>query len=55
MMQQIGDELEAATHAITQLPFGATKIRVLDLCMAPGGYTATALKYNDNAEAFGSE
>lgn len=28
-------------------------IKILDLCMAPGGYTASALKYNPTATAFG--
>lgn len=55
MMKEIGEELELATHALTALPFRAENIRILDLCMAPGGYTACALKYNAEAQAFGSE
>ncbi|KAG9228008.1 hypothetical protein BJ875DRAFT_413373 [Amylocarpus encephaloides] len=53
MMQQIGDELQESTHAISQLSYCAKDIKILDLCMAPGGYTASALKYNPGATAFG--
>lgn len=44
MMCQIGDEMQKKTECIrlkTPKPQ-----QVLDLCMAPGGYTKSALKYN---------
>ena len=53
MMQQIGDELEDQTQALSQISDGTEKVKILDLCMAPGGYTASALKYNPGATAFG--
>jgi 23S rRNA U2552 (ribose-2'-O)-methylase RlmE/FtsJ len=53
MMKQIGDELEDSTHALSQLSHGAEDVKILDLCMAPGGYTFSALKYNPGATAFG--
>ena len=53
MMQEIGDEMEQSTHAFTQSCGFAEGIAILDLCMAPGGYTASALKYNPGAAAFG--
>lgn len=53
MMQQIGDELQESTHALNLPPDRANDIKILDLCMAPGGYTACALKYNPGATAFG--
>lgn len=49
-MQQIGDEMQAAT-GVLEIP--GTSPKVLDLCMAPGGYTATALKYNPRAHVSG--
>lgn len=52
MMQSIGDELEASTGALTSVLRG-DNVQVLDLCMAPGGFTASALKYYPQAEAFG--
>src|SRR5450432_2126904 len=53
MMQGIGDELQARTNALTQTPEYGEDIKILDLCMAPGGYTASALKYNPTAIACG--
>ncbi|KAL2040578.1 hypothetical protein N7G274_006557 [Stereocaulon virgatum] len=43
MMQRIGTEMQDATGVLT-IPHPSPK--VLDLCMAPGGYTSSALKYN---------
>jgi 23S rRNA U2552 (ribose-2'-O)-methylase RlmE/FtsJ len=45
-MKRIADELQAATAALS-LP--SEQPDVLDLCMAPGGYTASVLKYNPRA------
>lgn len=52
-MQEIGDELEEQTHALSQVSDGTQEVKILDLCMAPGGYSASALKYNPGATAFG--
>lgn len=49
-MLQIGDELHDATGA---LALSGTSPQVLDLCMAPGGYTASALKYSPHAHVSG--
>ena len=49
-MQQIGNEMQECTHVLSQPP---GDMKILDLCMAPGGYTASALKYNPGASAFG--
>lgn len=51
-MQGIGDELQASTNALTAIS-GGGEVNILDLCMAPGGYTASALKYNPTATACG--
>ena len=50
MMRGIGDELHDATGA---LRIQGTSPEVLDLCMAPGGYTASALKFNPHARVSG--
>ncbi len=50
MMQQIGDELQDATGALT---INTEQPEVLDLCMAPGGYALSALKYNTLAHVSG--
>lgn len=47
-MQEIGDEMQAATQALS-LGANNRETRVLDLCMAPGGYSRSILKYNPNA------
>ncbi|KAL9615934.1 MAG: hypothetical protein Q9160_009134 [Pyrenula sp. 1 TL-2023] len=51
MMQQIGDEMQAATQALSLSALAPNNrdIRVLDLCMAPGGYSKAILKYNPDA------
>ena len=53
MMQRIGDELQQATSALTPQLNPRERLRVLDLCMAPGGYSASALKYNRKAVLHG--
>jgi len=53
MMQEIGDEMQAVTGAFYQNNRSEDDVGILDLCMAPGGYTASALKYNPTAKAVG--
>lgn len=47
MMKKIGKEMNNATGA---LKFNSSS-SILDLCMAPGGFLATALNLNPNAQA----
>lgn len=53
MMVKIGDELQASTGTLRQTSSSAKAVKILDLCMAPGRYTASALKYNPAATAYG--
>ena len=53
MMQGIGDELQASTNALSVTSECGEVVKILDLCMAPGGYTASALKYSPEAIACG--
>jgi 23S rRNA U2552 (ribose-2'-O)-methylase RlmE/FtsJ len=53
MMKLIGDEMQDTTRALSQPYNCLDDMNILDLCMAPGGYTASALKYNPGARAFG--
>lgn len=49
-MRQIGDEIQATTGVLalkTESP------NVLNLCMAPGSYTASILKFNPHAHVSG--
>ena len=43
----IGDEIDAKSGGTLTLP--RSNARVLDLCMAPGGFTASVLKYSPHA------
>ncbi|GBF62891.1 hypothetical protein TMEN_5482 [Trichophyton mentagrophytes] len=52
MMRRIGDQLQATKHIIPR-PGEASKLNVLDICMAPGGYSATVLKHNGFARIYG--
>ncbi|PQE29865.1 hypothetical protein CJF32_00000537 [Rutstroemia sp. NJR-2017a WRK4] len=52
-MQEIGDEMQEATGALSQNNRTSEDFNILDLCMAPGGYTASALKYNSTAKSVG--
>lgn len=47
IMRKIGDEMDAASRGALSLP--RSNARVLDLCMAPGGYTAAVLKHSPHA------
>ena len=49
-MQRIGDEIQATTHALS---LSEPDAQVLDICMAPGGYSASALKYSPHARVSG--
>lgn len=51
MMCRIGDEMDAASRGALSLP--PSNARVLDLCMAPGGYAASALKHSPHASVRG--
>lgn len=53
MMREIGDEMQKMTGALLVNNRQGSEVKVLDLCMAPGGYTASALKYNPAAQAIG--
>lgn len=46
LMRKIGDEMQRETRALNLQQPGA---EVLDLCMAPGGYTASVCKYSPQA------
>lgn len=50
MMMQIGDEMQESSRC---LALQSPAPRVLDICMAPGGYTASVLKYNPSAQILG--
>ncbi|OBT82337.1 hypothetical protein VE02_08804 [Pseudogymnoascus sp. 03VT05] len=53
MMQEIGEEMQSCTRCLSLQSNPEGNKDILDICMAPGGYTASALKYNPNATAFG--
>lgn len=53
MMKEIGDEMQGRTHCLGPPSNCEGGMNILDICMAPGGYTASALKYNPGAPAFG--
>jgi 23S rRNA U2552 (ribose-2'-O)-methylase RlmE/FtsJ len=53
MMCQIGEELHAVTSALQSASAFDRRPNVLDLCMAPGGFTASVLKVNHDARVCG--
>ncbi|KAK1974206.1 hypothetical protein LZ30DRAFT_775460 [Colletotrichum cereale] len=53
MMQKIGQEIHLATNAFLIQKDGSSQPKVLDMCMAPGGYLETVLKMNPKARAVG--
>lgn len=52
MMLTIGSELQASKHIIPDRT-EIEELEVLDICMAPGGYSASALRYNERAKVYG--
>lgn len=50
---KIGNKLQAVTGAFTPPVDSPPTIRALNLCMAPGGYTATILRVNPSASVKG--
>lgn len=50
LMQRIGAEMHAVTGALRIL---SHEPRIMDLCMAPGGYTASAMNVNPGATILG--
>jgi 23S rRNA U2552 (ribose-2'-O)-methylase RlmE/FtsJ len=52
MMTRIGDELQAKESIILG-PCKTIHLQALDICLAPGGYSATVLKYNRYAKVCG--
>ncbi|KAK2005262.1 hypothetical protein LZ32DRAFT_546434, partial [Colletotrichum eremochloae] len=53
MMQKIGLEIHRNTNAFRIQKDGLSQPKVLDMCMAPGGYLETALKVNPKARVVG--
>jgi 23S rRNA U2552 (ribose-2'-O)-methylase RlmE/FtsJ len=53
MTKQIAEEMQAKTSALTPGDLGIQPFQVLDLCMAPGGFTWGTLEYNPDAIAYG--
>ncbi|XXH01841.1 hypothetical protein Hte_008203 [Hypoxylon texense] len=51
LMKKIGEELHQVTKAFEIRQNKSTQPRILDMCMAPGGFLATALGKNPNAWA----
>ena len=52
-MLEIGNEMQAQTGAVGLNNRSEDGLAILDLCMAPGGYSASALKCNPTAKAIG--
>jgi hypothetical protein len=53
MMCKLGSELQQDTQALTPRLTRAEPLQVLDICMAPGGYTASVLAITPGAKACG--
>lgn len=49
MFKDIGVELQNLTGALFPPATSSRPVRVFDLCMAPGGYSASASRYNPGA------
>ncbi|RDW66228.1 hypothetical protein BP6252_09863 [Coleophoma cylindrospora] len=53
IMMDIGEEIQAFANIYLPQAVSVRPFTVLDLCMAPGGYSAIALRYNALAEVYG--
>ncbi|TVY90132.1 hypothetical protein LAWI1_G003994 [Lachnellula willkommii] len=53
MTKQIAEEMQKKTRALTPGDLGIQPFQVLDLCMAPGGFTWGTLENNPDAIAYG--
>lgn len=50
-MQKIGEDLQTQLGAFDAPTAGRTQAQLLDMCMAPGGFLCTMLRYNPGAQA----
>ncbi|KAH8808399.1 hypothetical protein F5884DRAFT_732738 [Xylogone sp. PMI_703] len=53
MMRQIAEEMHVAVSIFDISIYPDTELKILDLCMAPGGYSAAALNHHRKAKVFG--
>ncbi|KAF2501301.1 hypothetical protein BU16DRAFT_546594 [Lophium mytilinum] len=53
MMKEIGQEMNLSNGALAIAKTTASSPAILDICMAPGGFLATALSLNPGAHALG--
>lgn len=53
MWQQIGKEMDSKSVAFSLCGWPGDEVRILDLCMAPGGFSTVVLKKNFNAKIRG--
>ncbi|PQE06455.1 hypothetical protein CJF32_00002395 [Rutstroemia sp. NJR-2017a WRK4] len=53
MMLDIGEEMNSVCHLYDLPGSNGQQINILDICMAPGGYTAVALRHMPEAHAYG--
>ncbi|KAI6713457.1 hypothetical protein JHW43_004059 [Diplocarpon mali] len=53
MMQEIAEQMDKATGALRLHHSKSHTPKVLDICMAPGGYSAAIMKMNPHSKVFG--
>ncbi|KAG0649712.1 hypothetical protein D0Z07_3592 [Hyphodiscus hymeniophilus] len=53
MMIKIAHDLDSTTEALHPPVLAGRNIKVMDICMAPGGYSAAVLQMHPGAEIFG--
>lgn len=53
MMQDIGNDMHRLTGVLQIKSQNSDSTRILDMCMAPGSFLATALRINPEAEVLG--
>ncbi|KAL3462792.1 FtsJ-like methyltransferase family protein [Aspergillus heterothallicus] len=53
MMMKIGEDMNRITHVFDIKRSSGFDAGILDMCMAPGGFLATALRHNPDARAVG--